>query len=383
MIKSIREKNLRILANRLNKTISILAMLNDFPELRHDIDLLNKLGGSDFISSIFDTPEGYVVIAETWSLLCENLNMPITSWIPEKEWRSTNSLLESIRKLGLFARVIDGFEKGLLEVEITDGIQPPISIPGLNLTVLKLPPTTTKVTFTRTENSWIPDAEIQYIPVQSFRLGQKFIRVDSFSMSLATGNLVGEKILDIREWEALETLENSSQLIEKTLPTWIPEMEELISIIIPLVPQKPGQYASSTNSMASGALFCTATDCPEMLAEMIVHEFSHTRLNIILSEDRIVEENPRVWSPFTKCNRPLIGLIHGLVAFSGMAKFWREVLSKNCTPYQSVAERRLTNINQQIREAWNQLGSSIPLTTFGKTFLDQLYASWSNPQDEQ
>jgi HEXXH motif-containing protein len=100
-----------------------------------------------------------------------------------------------------------------------------------------------------------------------------------------------------------------------------------------------------------------------LVAEALVHENYHTLFNLY---ERIVENQPGsgsdnrlYYSPWRTDARPIRGLLHAIVTFSGVAAFYRQIVS-NVPDARSreVAEGRLCILRYQLQIATAQLSES-------------------------
>jgi HEXXH motif-containing protein len=100
-----------------------------------------------------------------------------------------------------------------------------------------------------------------------------------------------------------------------------------------------------------------------LVAEALVHENYHTLFNLY---ERIVgnqlgsgSDNRLYYSPWRTDARPIRGLLHAIVTFSGVAAFYRQIVSDlPDAKSREVAEGRLCILRYQLQIATAQLGES-------------------------
>lgn len=99
---------------------------------------------------------------------------------------------------------------------------------------------------------------------------------------------------------------------------------EGISVIVPLTPESDTDLVSATSPAAFGAIATSWPPDPVILAETIVHEFQHVKLCGLLDMVPLTEPGgDQVYAPWRQDPRPAAGLLQGVYAHLGIARFWR------------------------------------------------------------
>lgn len=96
-----------------------------------------------------------------------------------------------------------------------------------------------------------------------------------------------------------------------------------VSVIIPLTAHGDTDLDSATTPAAFGAIATSLPPDPVIMAEILVHEFQHLKLCGL--EDIVPLTEPsgeRVYAPWRPDPRPVGGLLQGVYAHLGMARFW-------------------------------------------------------------
>ena len=137
--------------------------------------------------------------------------------------------------------------------------------------------------------------------------------------------------IELNKTKWIDVLIEAFNMINDTSPELFNEMRLLISVIIPLKADKsvhPSFSFSARNRF--GVIFLTFDCQPRVMADTLVHEFYHNRLNLLLEYDKILEnaDSDEYYSPWRKIPRPLWGILHGCFANYGIAKFWQGYLKK-------------------------------------------------------
>jgi HEXXH motif-containing protein len=151
-----------------------------------------------------------------------------------------------------------------------------------------------------------------------------------------------------------------------------PHARELAVGLRALVPIRPdSNVVGASSSSAFGGIGLSANGSAAELAEAMVHELQHSKLNALLGLVRLVQdEDARCYAPWRDDSRPLVGLLHGVVAFTSGVEFWlkqRDLMaeSEGRGVDFDVAFRRL-----QVRTAVRFLLSSGKLTRVGSALVE-------------
>ncbi|MFJ2257244.1 HEXXH motif domain-containing protein [Streptomyces sp. NPDC087844] len=89
---------------------------------------------------------------------------------------------------------------------------------------------------------------------------------------------------------------------------------------------RPGTRGSASSGDAFGAMNISRPATAPVLAEILVHEFQHSKLAALLHLFPLVEDDreERYYAPWRPDPRHLTGLLHGVYAFTGVSGFWRD-----------------------------------------------------------
>lgn len=98
---------------------------------------------------------------------------------------------------------------------------------------------------------------------------------------------------------------------------------EGVSVIVPLTARSSTDLDSATTPAAFGAIATTLPPDPVIMAEILVHEFQHLKLCGLLDVTPLVTPcAERVYAPWRPDPRPASGLLQGVYAHLGVARFW-------------------------------------------------------------
>ncbi|MFF3347295.1 HEXXH motif domain-containing protein [Streptomyces sp. NPDC002779] len=143
---------------------------------------------------------------------------------------------------------------------------------------------------------------------------------------------------------------------------------------------------SVTAGDAFGGIESSEPDDAVQLAVTLIHEFQHTKLGGLLHLTPLLTEEtaeaPELWyAPWRDDPRPLDGLLQGIYAFVGIARFWRthRLASGAATP---MAHFEFALWRAHVTTALRQVHRNPRLTPLGAQLLDRLYALCTRWLDE-
>lgn len=135
------------------------------------------------------------------------------------------------------------------------------------------------------------------------------------------GNAIslGEKSLE--RW--LEAFHEALEIVRIALPTWFEEFKHSLRRIIP-VGYLPERHLSASYREAPGIAYLTLCDEPITIAEAIVHETQHSKINLMSWLDPVVHNGMTAWtrSPVRPDLRPLWGVLLAVHAFVPVAAMY-------------------------------------------------------------
>jgi HEXXH motif-containing protein len=188
------------------------------------------------------------------------------------------------------------------------------------------------------------------------------------------GNAVslGDRPLDA--WVA--ALREALELVRIGLPSWFAELPVALERIVP-VGYEPERHLSASYREVPGLAYLTLHPDPLTLAEALVHETQHGKLNLATWLDPILRNGRTFWtsSPVRPDLRPLMGVLLAVHAFVPVAALHRGLLDADhpLTKAARFEERR-----QQVL-AGNARGLALvqahgDATPLGKRVVDGLAA---------
>jgi HEXXH motif-containing protein len=173
---------------------------------------------------------------------------------------------------------------------------------------------------------------------------------------------------EFAEWRKL--LDEAWDVLTLNHPEQARELAAGIRALGPIEPDADTVGASA--SAAFGGIRLSANGSATEFAEALVHEMQHSKLNALLDLVKLIDDDgaERYLAPWRDDPRPLVGLVHGVYAFTSGVEFWlaqepttRETETRGVT--FDIAYRRL-----QVRRALHTLRASGHLTQPGTELVD-------------
>jgi HEXXH motif-containing protein len=225
------------------------------------------------------------------------------------------------------------------------------------------------------EGTWIPFDEAQSFPLRAHR-------------STSAGRTMSWTLDDIDPYRTFAHVEAPARLGADELANWrrrlddawrilveehtehVPEVVAAEPVIIPVADD--GGFVASSSAAAFGAICLATPESPQALAETLVHELQHSKLNALLDlvplrqpgEDRLC------FAPWRRDPRPLSGLLHGIYAFVGVTEYWHRQLRTHPESVSAATGFHFAHHRAQVHEALRWLGPVPELSAAGVRFLE-------------
>ena len=152
------------------------------------------------------------------------------------------------------------------------------------------------------------------IPVGAPELGLTLSEVDCNPLAMdeahpdKSGNAVSLGGKPAEEWSA--SLEEALSLIASALPDWSAELASTTDRLVP-VRFEPEMHLSASYREAPGTVYLTLHPDPLTMAEAIIHETQHGKLNRLTWLDPVLRNGYTAWSesPVRPDLRPVMGVL--------------------------------------------------------------------------
>lgn len=164
----------------------------------------------------------------------------------------------------------------------------------------------------------------------------------------------------------VSALDDARAMCRDVLPELAAEHAQLLATVVP-VGFEPEKSLSASYREAIGVVYVTLHPKPGILAEALIHEVQHTKLNLLLWSDALLhDDGVLVPSPVRPDPRPLLGVLLAVHAFLPVAQMHLELLAKG---HPAGDPERLRQVMEANREGLEVLAVARP-TEVGAALLD-------------
>ncbi|MGV9455535.1 HEXXH motif domain-containing protein [Streptomyces sp. NPDC003635] len=156
--------------------------------------------------------------------------------------------------------------------------------------------------------------------------------------------------------------------------------EALAAGLLSIVPLPSAERFRPRSASASEGFGCVSLSAPDVqvpeeeagleLAVTLIHEFRHTLLNGLMHLTSLADDCPDLFhAPWRDDPRPLIGVLHGAFAFSGVARFWRARRTRDGGSARERAHFEFALWRRESRATLEILHDHPALTTTGRRLV--------------
>jgi len=226
-----------------------------------------------------------------------------------------------------------------------------------------------------------------------YRFNSKFGMVAENSVTGDMGHIIIEGPVGLRlvgDFELMRILvgDELTSPIAKDPIVWKPQLEAGLAFLRRVSPEQEDRFLRHVSLIASfdappgllqslsvgelpGFILVRANNGPAEVCDQLVHETSHQMLDRYLAErPGLVEElrqAPSAYSPFFQQPRPAIKLLHGLVSYLEVLRFWQKVISQEAFGPEvgpDVARNRRDHVEALCETGCRSLHSCVDKTTW-------------------
>ncbi|MET7762924.1 HEXXH motif domain-containing protein [Streptomyces sp. NPDC005393] len=187
-----------------------------------------------------------------------------------------------------------------------------------------------------------------------------------------------------------ELLGSAWPLLRRADPQAAEDVAACLRSIEPLPPSTPFRWHSATMGDGMGGLAASAPTGSEtagapQFAAILTHEVQHSKLSALMHMYSLhtQENQQRLYAPWRDDPRPLRGMLHGVYAFTAVARFWRgHVLNGGAPPDEAaLAHFEFALRRDQLLRVLPSLCEDPELTRLGRRLLGQLTETVSDWTD--
>lgn len=174
----------------------------------------------------------------------------------------------------------------------------------------------------------------------------------------------------------LESLAGAMHVVARYLPALRHEMDLVLTQLIP-VGTHDHDHLSASYREAIGTIYLTLHPMQMTMAEALVHEFQHNKVNMLFHVDPVMHNAfwPLYESPVRPDPRPLHGVLLAAHAFVPVAELYRRMLDADApepVARSSAFVRRYEAVVAKNRAALDTLAAHAEASARGRELLDEL-----------
>jgi HEXXH motif-containing protein len=240
-----------------------------------------------------------------------------------------------------------------------------------NTYLVRIRVTDSGVFLERTEDEWISLDEIPGFPLRKHRstAGAHTIcwTVDDIDPYRSFAAAPANDCLTAAEFDTwCGKLDRAWAILVEEHADYLPELSAAGPVIVP-APRVNG-FVASSSAASFGAIRAAIPETPAAMAETLLHELQHSKLNALL--DLVPLQQPGTdrlcYAPWRRDPRPLSGLLHGIYAFVGVTEYWYRRWRSH---QDRLAAFHFLYHQEQVWAALRELGPTPELTETGASFI--------------
>jgi HEXXH motif-containing protein len=175
---------------------------------------------------------------------------------------------------------------------------------------------------------------------------------------------------DVGEWQ--RAVLRSFDLVSETMPEIAEEMRLILRHVGP-VGYFDREHLSASYVEATGVVYLSLHPNELTLAEALIHEFQHNKLNLLSSEDAVLvnADHPLFASPVRPDPRPLRGVLLAVHAFQPIVTMYERLVARGGERAEGL-RTRLSEVARTCREGCAVLLPNAIPTDRGRPLLDEI-----------
>jgi HEXXH motif-containing protein len=168
-----------------------------------------------------------------------------------------------------------------------------------------------------------------WLSLRALRIGDRGLWLDDIDPNREFGAPIPPRRLsniEVAQWA--RGFRETWQLLADHHPAIAGELAAGLSTLVPYpMTDEVGPYSASHND-AFGSVVLSRPPDATTFAELLIHEFGHSKFGVLLSLVDLLEpggdnDSPRLYAPWRDDPRPPAGVLHGVYSFLGVTAFYR------------------------------------------------------------
>ncbi len=185
------------------------------------------------------------------------------------------------------------------------------------------------------------------------------------------GNTIDLGGKPVEDWIA--SLRAALDIVGEHLPAFRAELDLVLRQLVP-VGFFAESHLSASYQEAVGTVYLSLHPSPLTMAEALVHEVSHNKLNVLFEQDAVIENDPNetYTSPVRPDPRPIHGVLLAVHAFLPVERMYRNMLAAGAAPGEAELRRhveRVSELNRRGAEVLLRQGKPTPM---GRAIFEEI-----------
>ncbi|HKS47759.1 MAG TPA: HEXXH motif domain-containing protein [Amycolatopsis sp.] len=179
-----------------------------------------------------------------------------------------------------------------------------------------------------------------------------------------------DRLDDVAFGEWAKLLAEAWDLLTSSHPRYAVELANALTMLTPAKAER--RISAASSSAAFGGMLVSAKTSAALLAEAMVHEVQHSKLNALLDLVPLLTEpgDETLYAPWRDDPRSATGLLHGIYAFTSTVEFNRVQRTRADEEGGRAADFLFAQRRAQVREAIGIARRLPGLTPLGHTFIE-------------
>ncbi|MFF4796941.1 HEXXH motif-containing putative peptide modification protein [Streptomyces sp. NPDC001351] len=176
-------------------------------------------------------------------------------------------------------------------------------------------------------------------------------------------------------------VQGGARLVAEADPASAATLTALLRTIQPMPAYELFRVRSATSGHGVGGLALSLPESELACAAALVHELQHSKLDAFAHLFPLTEEKPGpgrlYYAPWRDDPRPLAGMLQGIYAFTGVARFWRGRTRLPGGAHDQLAWLEFSLWRGQLAQVVPRIATDPELTGAGRSLLDGVHATVS------
>lgn len=225
----------------------------------------------------------------------------------------------------------------------------------------------------------LSDDEPDWLPLRAVPFGERSLWLDDVDPHRQYGAPIAPQRLsddELAQWT--EILADTWKLLATHHADVAAELSAGLTALVPYpVDDRADSVYSASHNDAFGSVLLSRPPDAATLAEILIHEFQHSKFGVLLSLIDLLEpdgdnETPWLYAPWRDDPRPSIGVLHGAYSFLAVAAFYRRHIATVDEKSRTSVQFEFAYHRGRTYQGVESLLNGAELSEFGREFLNTM-----------